>query len=95
LLSLSGGPDREIAVKGRSNLPWAGLNWSADGKGLYAGSVSPQATTLLYVDLKGNAQLLWRYMGAGVIWGLPSPDGHYLAIEGQASNRNRRMLEGF
>ncbi len=95
LLSLSGGPDREITVKGWSNLPWAGLNWSADGNGLYAGSVSPQATTLLYVDLKGNARVLWQYRGAGAIWGIPSPDGRYLAIEGRVFNSSAWMLEGF
>ena len=56
LLSLSGGADREIAVKGWPNI--TGLNWSPDGKGLYCGSVSPQGSTLLYVDLKGNAVVL-------------------------------------
>ena len=49
LLSHSGGSDREITVKGWPNL--TGLDWSADGKGLYCGSVSPQGRTLLYVDL--------------------------------------------
>ena len=38
LLSLTGSPDREIAVKGRSNLE--SLEWSADGKALYCGSIS-------------------------------------------------------
>lgn len=56
LLSLAGGADREIAVKGWPNI--TGLNWSPDGKGLYCGSVSPQGSTLLYVDLKGNAVVL-------------------------------------
>ena len=95
LLLLVGGPDREIVVKGWSNLPWGPLSWSADGKGLYVGSVSPQASTLLYVDLKGNARVLWQYKGSGVIWGIPPPDGRYLAIEGRVSNSNVWMLQGF
>ena len=74
-----------------------GLDWSADGKGLYCGSVSPLRRTLLYVDLQGNARVLWQYKaaGSGGIWGIPSPDGRYLAILGTASNSNVWMLEGF
>ncbi len=94
LLSLSGGSDREITVKGWPNL--AGLDWATDGKGFYVGSVSPQGRTLLYVDLKGNARVLWQLKGAaGQIWGLPSPDGRYLAILGSAVSSNVWMLEGF
>jgi hypothetical protein len=46
LFSLSGGPDREITVKGWPNA--LGLDWSSSSKGLYVGSVSPQNRTLLY-----------------------------------------------
>ena len=94
LLSHSGGSDREITVKGWPNL--TGLDWSADGKGLYCGSVSPQGRTLLYVDLEGNARVLWQYKAAGgAIWGDPSPDGRYLAILGYVINSNVWMVEGF
>jgi Tol biopolymer transport system component len=97
LISLSGGADRDITVKGWPNVSWMGLNWAVDGKGLYCGSSSNQAGTLLYVDLKGNARVLWQFKGgAGVpIWGTPSPDGRYLAIQGFVVNRNVWMLEGF
>jgi Tol biopolymer transport system component/DNA-binding winged helix-turn-helix (wHTH) protein len=95
VLSLIGGPDREITVKGWSNLPWMGLYWSADGKGFYAASLSPEPSALLYVDLNGNARVLWRNRAGIVCWGLPSPDGRYLAIEVGFSNRNVWMLEGF
>jgi Tol biopolymer transport system component len=94
LLSLSGGSDREITVKGWPNI--TGLDWALDGKGFYCGSRSPQGGTLLYVDLKGNARVLWQYRGgAGGIWGLPSPDGRYLAIRGQVTDSNLWMVEGF
>jgi Tol biopolymer transport system component len=73
LLSLSGGSDRDITVKGWPNI--SGLDWSADGKGLYCGSVSPQ--------------------GDSVVWGIPSPDGRYLAIMGAVINSNVWMIEGF
>jgi len=94
LLSLSGGSDREITLKGWPNL--TGLNWSPDGKGLYVGSVSPQNCTLLLVDLQGSAKVVWQYKAAGgQIWGVPSPDGRYLAILGEVTNSNVWMLEGF
>ena len=95
LLSLSSGSDREITVKGWSNI--TAHDWSPDGKGLYCGSVSPEASTLLYVDLKGNARVLWQYKGGSrfFIWGYPSPDGRYLAIGGPVTNSNVWMVEGF
>jgi Tol biopolymer transport system component len=95
LLPLSGGSESEIAVKGWPNLAGE-LEWSPDGKGLYLTSRSPQATTLLYVDLKGNAKPLWEKKGPlGVLWSVPSPNGHYLAIGGAVYNSNVWMLEGF
>jgi hypothetical protein len=72
-----------------------GRNSSPDGKGLYCGSVSSQAGTILYVDLKGNARVLWQYKGQGNIWGVLSPDGRYLAILGEVIGSNVWMLEGF
>ena len=94
LLSLVGGSDREITVKGWPNI--TGLDWLADGKGLYCGSASPQGSTLLYVDLKGNVWVLWRHKGGnGLISGHRSPDGRYLAIPGPVTNTNVWMLEGF
>jgi DNA-binding winged helix-turn-helix (wHTH) protein/Tol biopolymer transport system component len=93
LLSLAGGSDSEIIVKGWPNN--TNLDWSNDGKGLYCGSISPEGGTLLYVDLKGNARVLWQYKGAvSQIWGLASPDGRYLAILAEFSNSNAWMVEG-
>jgi len=94
LLSLSGGSDREITVKGWPNL--TGLDWSPDGKGLYCGSVSPQGGTLLHVDLRGNARVLLQNKGVGGgAFGIPSPDGRYLAVLGGVANSNVWMVEGF
>jgi len=94
LLSLSGGSDLEIKVKGWPNN--TGIDWSPDGKGLYCGSQSPQGNTLLYVDLKGNARVMWQNKaGSSDIVGIPSPDGRYLATQGFATNSNVWMVEGF
>ena len=95
LVSLADGSDRVITVKGWPNS--TSLDWSADGKGLYCGSASPHSSymdtsdTLLYVDLKGNARVLWK--GGG--WGVPSPDGRYLAMRADLVNSNVWSLEGF
>jgi eukaryotic-like serine/threonine-protein kinase len=92
--SLSDGSEREITLAGWPNL--AGIDWASDGKGLYCGSLSQEGTTLLYVDLKGNARVLWQLReGRRAIWGIPSPDGRYLAILGVATKSHVWMLEGF
>jgi serine/threonine protein kinase/Tol biopolymer transport system component len=96
LLSLTGGPDREISVKGWPALTYRGLNWSPDGRALYCGSRSPQGETLLRVDLEGNAKVLWQgKRGAGELFGVPSPDGRYLAIQASLFGTNVWMLENF
>lgn len=95
LVSLSNRPDQEIVVKGWMNI--TGMNWASDGKGLYCGSVSPRGRTLLYVGLKGTAQIVRQYNGRanGQVWGVPSPDGRHIAVLGGAVSSNVWMLEGF
>jgi hypothetical protein len=74
-----------------------GLHWSPDGKGLYCGSHSPpEVNALLYADLKGIARIVEQYKGSGgYLWGIPSPDGRYLAILNTVFNSNVWILEGF
>lgn len=96
LLALTGGADHEIAVKGWPNV--GGIEWSADGKGLYCTSVSSQGGTLLYVSLKGTARVLWSSReldGGPFIAGVPSPDGRYLALTGAIHHSAAWMVEGF
>ena len=76
LLSLTGGSDREIVLKSWPKI--AGLDWSADGKGLYCGFTSPQGGTLVYVELNGATHVLWHSSEVGAnafLGGIPSPDG--------------------
>jgi Tol biopolymer transport system component len=96
LLSLTGGSSSEIRVKGWQNI--ASMEWSADGKGLYCGSESSSGGALLYVDLKGTAQVLWQSGQPGegpFLAGSPSPDGRYLALWGPVHNSTAWMIEGF
>ena len=93
LLSLSGATDSEIRVKGWPSA--SGVDWSSDGKGFYCGSSSPSGTRLLYVDPNGNAHEIWKNKGGYNSWGIPSPDGRYLAIGGNVMNSNAWIVEGF
>jgi hypothetical protein len=97
LLALDGRPERDIRVKG-----WPGfrtLDWAPDGKGMYCGTLTAQGGTLLYVDLDGNAQVVWQQRGTASswfgIWGVPSPDGRYLAIMTEVMESNIWMIESF
>jgi Tol biopolymer transport system component len=96
LLSLDGRLEREITVK-----EWPGftsLDWAPDGKAMYCGTKSGGQATLLRVDLDGRAQVLWQHRGAlggDAIWGIPSPDGRYLAITAKVMDSNLWMVENF
>jgi len=95
LIPLGGGPERFINVKNWIDLN--SLDWAPDGKGLYVTSQSPNGPILLYVDLQGNAHVLWKQKGTFETWSwtIPSPDGKYLAILGEAANSNAWTIEGF
>ena len=66
------------------------------GDGFYCGSCTLKGGSILYVDLDGNARVLWEFNGdGGPVWGIPSPEGRYLAMSSQPLNSNVWMLEGF
>jgi Tol biopolymer transport system component len=94
ILPLAGGEVREIKVSG-----WNGLSrlfWAANGRGLVSTS-GGLGETLLYVDLEGHAQVIWQqkmpYYDEN--WGIPSPDGHHLAVLGYTTEANVWLLENF
>jgi hypothetical protein len=72
-----------------------GLDWSADNKGIYCGSLTSQGGTLSFIDLKGNSHLLWQRRASNAMYAIPSPDGRYLAIRAGALSSNVWMVEGF
>jgi len=98
--SITGQIETRIEVKGWSNL--LTMDWAADGKavfvshpGLMESPSGPIGTTLLRVDLLGQAQTIWETRGARYTWGISSPDGKYLAIRGATTGRNAWMIENF
>src|SRR5580704_623218 len=93
VISLLDGSQRDVDVKGWNSLNH--INWAADGKGWYVSSELALASTLLYVDLSGNATTLLRESGLfSEIWGIPSPDGKHLAILRYNFGNNAWVLEG-
>jgi hypothetical protein len=88
LLSLTGGADRDITVKGWRNL-WT-IDWSADGTVFYCGSLSPQRATLLRVDLLGRARALWSQKGLGITRHSPPPT----AVSWPLRRKPRRQTSG-
>jgi Tol biopolymer transport system component len=50
---------------------------------------------LSYLDLRGNAHVLWVNPNGWSIWARPSPDGRHLAIEHVSATGNIWMMENF
>jgi len=94
LLSMAGQATREIVVKNWS--AYSSVDWAADSKGLFVTS-NPTGwrSSLLYVDLAGNAHELWQVQSASPSWGIPSRDGKYLAIPAPTTSSNVWMVENF
>jgi Tol biopolymer transport system component len=72
------------------------IAWAADGKGAFVTSWQNNSIDLLHVTLAGKIEPLIRNgyrQGIGKL--LPSPDGKYLAYQGETTDSNVWMLEDF
>jgi serine/threonine protein kinase len=94
LLSLKSGVTTDLAVRGWNGF-WS-VDWSADGNALFVSSQTRQDTTLLRVDLRGEASALWQqklnFLGTK---GIQSPDRRHLAVTGWTTDSNVWMIENF
>ena len=94
ILPLAGGEVREVNVRG-----WHGFNrlyWAADGRGLFVVAQPNMGYTLLYVDLEGRGNPLWKQSDwSAEERGIPSPDGRYLALTVNARDSNVWLLENY
>jgi eukaryotic-like serine/threonine-protein kinase len=94
LVSLTGQPTREINVKNWNN--FMSIDWAADGKGFFISSnPTGRLSTLLYVDLAGNATPLWQVKNFQATWAIPSHNGKYVAIPAPTTECNVWMVENF
>ncbi len=95
ILSLDGRQARELVANGRKN-QWQSLDWAADGNGLYVSADAPGGSVLLYLDLHGNANEVWRHPSADRgTRGIPSRDGRRIALLGRNIDSNVWMTEKF
>lgn len=88
---------REIGVRhGTPATRLTSLDYSPDGRGFYAGDITPNEARLLYIDLTGKASVVYRQAGSlPQIWGIPSPDGKHVAIMMHTDDSNVYLLDGF
>jgi eukaryotic-like serine/threonine-protein kinase len=94
LRSISTGTTHNLTVKGRTGL--RSVDWSADGKSLFVTSIDPAGkTALLTVTVGGSAYLLLEDDKNQIGWAVPSPDGHFVAIEEANGTSNVWSLENF
>jgi hypothetical protein len=50
---------------------------------------------LLHTDLQGHPTLLWRQPGSAQTWGIPSPNGKWIACAGATLDSNVWLVEGY
>lgn len=92
ILSLRGEAERVLTSTLRN---YQEFHWVSDGNGLYVPTHTPEGAKLFYLDMRGNARLLWEDRGASWIWARPSPDGRHLAISSVGNSNNVWMMENF
>jgi hypothetical protein len=93
IFSVPGGAARDLIVEG-----WRGftaVNWLADGRGMIISAQSAQGTTLVCVDLEGNAHALMEQRASPGSYAVASRDGRHLAISADAINSNIWTMEDF
>jgi hypothetical protein len=69
------------------------LTWTADQKGFFVTRKAQNGNELLHLDLQGKATRLRKCTGTETCFGLPSPDGRYLAIIDRNQSNNMWMME--
>jgi hypothetical protein len=74
----------DIPLNGHGTL--LGANWAPDGHTLFVECKTGTTYELVSLDLSGQVKKLRE--SAGLIWGVPSPDGRMLAFPGIAFNAN-------
>jgi hypothetical protein len=92
--------DRKVSTLQLQGWKWCEtVGWSADGSHLFAvaGKSWDSSSALLFLDLRGNLQVLAETDAGGtlIIHLVGSPDGHYLAYSERIIDGNVVMPEHF
>jgi Tol biopolymer transport system component/DNA-binding winged helix-turn-helix (wHTH) protein len=94
LVSLPDGSERYLQVQA-----WAGigsLDWSADGRSLWAMAYTTKDTwALLNIDVQGDVRTVLEEDKVQLGWAIPSPDGKRVALWEASGSANVWMVENF
>jgi DNA-binding winged helix-turn-helix (wHTH) protein len=95
IIDLSGQVERTIELGEWQSIA-GGVDWAADGKAVFVSPWPPNPRAiLLRVSLDGNIKPIWESESAHGASGIASPDGRYLAIDVDSTERNAWMIENF
>jgi Tol biopolymer transport system component/class 3 adenylate cyclase len=94
ILSLVDRTTRQLALPGWGELEW--FAWAASGNGFYVAADLPKSSALLYADLNGKVDVLWRSEAEYLSKLAPSPDGKHIAFTVESSvEGNAWVIENF
>ena len=93
LVPLNGNPARIITIKGYSDI--RDLSWDVDSRNLIVYTSELGGSTLLHVDLVGNARPIWRGPQTSSSGAVMSPDRRHLAINDDSFQANVWMIDNF
>ncbi len=91
VIDLRGTLEEEITVPNAR--AFRSLDWAADGAGFFAAETQGDADRLLHVRRDGTSQVLLTQPAVYQIWGVPSPNGKYLATFKSEYTANVWMVE--
>ena len=86
IASLRGVTEQEITATEAQDLE--SLNWDVDGTTFFGGDNQSDGAHLLHIYANGTSTLLWKAPTTDQVWGVPSPDGRYLATFGYEVTSN-------
>ena len=94
IVNRAGVPQGQVTATGATMLN--SLDYAADGRGFFTSDYSTDlGARLLYVSLSGATSVLWHNRASFRTWGVPSPDGKWLAMLGATQESNVWVLDGF
>jgi serine/threonine protein kinase len=91
IVDLHGATEGEITLSDAQDLQ--SLDWSAHGTRFFSADLQPETTRLLHVQRNGTSHVLLTQPPGFAIWGVPSPDGRYLATFKGSFSSNVWMVE--
>jgi len=98
IFDLMKGTERHISVP--NVLLIMGIDWAADGRGLWVGGYMGRSSGgtrsgLVKVDLTGREKTFLEGSSMAIWYAIPSPDGRRLAVLGHTDSSNVSLLENF